>query len=90
MLTAVIRASSIRRRAASIAVASTISRRTFVIMDQAAKKPESAYEPIIAFKEEYLQDLLKADDAEAPWNQTPIEMVSREVQSSTSDHSTWN
>ncbi|KAJ2106944.1 hypothetical protein GGI16_001729 [Coemansia sp. S142-1] len=59
-------------------------------MDHAAKKPESAYEPIIDYKQSYLQDLLKADDADAAWNQTPIEMVSREVQSSISDHSTWN
>ncbi|KAJ2743829.1 hypothetical protein GGI20_003442 [Coemansia sp. BCRC 34301] len=80
----------IRRRAATLAIANSTSRRTFAIMDHAAKKPESAYEPIIAYKEAYLQDLLKADDADAPWNQTPIEMVSREVQASTFDHTTWN
>ncbi|KAJ2467999.1 hypothetical protein GGI03_001248, partial [Coemansia sp. RSA 2337] len=77
------------RRATTFAFA-TVSRRTFTTMDHAAKKPESAYEPIIDYKQSYLQDLLKADDADAAWNQTPIEMVSREVQSSISDHSTWN
>ncbi|KAJ2504935.1 hypothetical protein GGF44_004577 [Coemansia sp. RSA 1694] len=81
---------AIRRRAATLTIASRTSRRTFAIMDHAAKKPESAYEPIIAYKQAYLQDLLKADDAEAPWNQTPIEMVSREVQVSNFDHTTWN
>ncbi|KAJ2547513.1 hypothetical protein EV175_005195, partial [Coemansia sp. RSA 1933] len=34
----------------------------------------------------YLQDLLDEDDANAPWHQTPVEMVSREVQSLSSSH----
>ncbi|KAJ2437280.1 hypothetical protein GGF42_008681, partial [Coemansia sp. RSA 2424] len=47
---------AIRRRAATLTIASRTSRRTFAIMDHAAKKPESAYEPIIAYKQAYLQD----------------------------------
>ncbi|KAJ2058552.1 inositol hexakisphosphate and diphosphoinositol-pentakisphosphate kinase [Coemansia sp. S146] len=81
MLTTVIRASSIRHRATTFAFAS-VSRRTFAIMDHAAKKPESAYEPIIDYKQSYLRDLLKADDADAAWNQTPIEMLDKQLPAS--------
>ncbi|KAJ1805038.1 hypothetical protein LPJ77_004445, partial [Coemansia sp. RSA 2523] len=38
----------------------------------------------------YLRGLLDADDADAPWHQNPIEMVSREVQTpSYGAHESW-
>ncbi|KAJ2544153.1 hypothetical protein GGF49_001525 [Coemansia sp. RSA 1853] len=38
----------------------------------------------------YLRGLLDADDADAPWHQNPIEMVSREVQApSYGAHESW-
>ncbi|KAJ2653423.1 inositol hexakisphosphate and diphosphoinositol-pentakisphosphate kinase [Coemansia sp. RSA 1250] len=41
-------------------------------------------------KHTYLKGLLDADDAEAPWHQSPVEMVSREVQTpSNGVHETW-
>ncbi|KAJ2761029.1 hypothetical protein H4S06_001419 [Coemansia sp. BCRC 34490] len=56
-------------------------------------EPESAYEsaPSSIHKQQhsYLQDLLDADDANAPWHQSPVEMVSREVQSLSSVHKSW-
>ncbi|KAJ2707471.1 hypothetical protein FB645_000647 [Coemansia sp. IMI 203386] len=54
----------------------------------AAQSTSSAYE-ITAAHSVYLQNLLKEDDSEAAWNQQPVEMVSREVQSLSSDHETW-
>ncbi|KAJ2776335.1 hypothetical protein H4R18_005720 [Coemansia javaensis] len=39
----------------------------------------SAYEPP-AHTQSYLKGLLAEDDADAPWHQAPVEMVSREVQ----------
>ncbi|KAJ2007314.1 hypothetical protein GGI02_002933 [Coemansia sp. RSA 2322] len=88
---------AVRRRSFSLvssqgsAAASVAARRAFASMDHAAKRPESAYEPIITYKQSYLRDLLKADDANAPWHQTPVEMVSREVsQAMHSPHKAWN
>ncbi|KAJ2382734.1 hypothetical protein H4S02_005610 [Coemansia sp. RSA 2611] len=41
-------------------------------------------------KHTYLRGLLDADDADAPWHQSPVEMVSREVQApSHGVHETW-
>ncbi|KAJ2852502.1 hypothetical protein IWW36_000130 [Coemansia brasiliensis] len=41
-------------------------------------------------KHTYLKGLLDADDADAPWHQSPVEMVSREVQTpSHGVHETW-
>ncbi|KAJ2003060.1 inositol hexakisphosphate and diphosphoinositol-pentakisphosphate kinase [Coemansia thaxteri] len=87
---------AVRRRSFSLvssqgsAAASVAARRAFASMDHAAKRPESAYEPIITYKQSYLRDLLKADDANAPWHQTPVEMVSREVsQAMHSPHKAW-
>ncbi|KAJ2775324.1 hypothetical protein IWQ56_000100 [Coemansia nantahalensis] len=38
----------------------------------------------------YLKGLLAEDDADAPWHQAPVEMVSREVQAAEpSSHESW-
>ncbi|KAJ2347675.1 hypothetical protein IWW50_006793 [Coemansia erecta] len=38
----------------------------------------------------YLRGLLDSDDADAPWHQNPVEMVSREVQApSFGAHESW-
>ncbi|KAJ2692395.1 hypothetical protein H4R19_006160 [Coemansia spiralis] len=38
----------------------------------------------------YLKGLLAEDDADAPWHQAPVEMVSREVQASgPPSHESW-
>lgn len=85
----------VTRRIPALAVSSRLtiasSRRTFVSNEKhAVKKPESAYEPIIDYKSSYLQNLLKDDDADAPWHRTPINMVSREVQQTSAELSSWN
>ncbi|KAJ1770898.1 inositol hexakisphosphate and diphosphoinositol-pentakisphosphate kinase [Coemansia sp. RSA 1843] len=74
--------SVLRTPLASRLLISSVSRRAISATSECAKhEPESAYEPtssMHAQQHSYLQDLLEADDANAPWHQSPVEMVSRE------------
>ncbi|KAJ2570607.1 hypothetical protein IW140_002279 [Coemansia sp. RSA 1813] len=85
--------SVLRTPLASRLLISSVSRRAISATSECAKhEPESAYEPtssMHAQQHSYLQDLLEADDANAPWHQSPVEMVSREVQSLSSVHKSW-
>ncbi|KAJ1962105.1 hypothetical protein GGI12_002844 [Dipsacomyces acuminosporus] len=75
--------------AAPLRASSILSRRAISTANYFAKEPESAYEPPSP-KHSYLQDLLQADDAHAPWNKQPVEIVSREVQSLSSVPESWH
>ncbi|KAJ2674149.1 hypothetical protein GGI25_004442 [Coemansia spiralis] len=63
----------------------SIARRAMSTAGRGAPEQQPDAEPST-----YLLDLLKADDADAPWHQAPVEMVSREVQSLSSAHKSWD
>ncbi|KAJ2158099.1 hypothetical protein GGF46_004034 [Coemansia sp. RSA 552] len=81
---------SIRAITASIRTPAVMSRRALATTVERASCDRSEPVATVSEKHSYLKALLSEDDAEALWHQSPVEMVSREVQAAAEPvHKSW-
>ncbi|KAJ2721417.1 hypothetical protein GGI07_003982 [Coemansia sp. Benny D115] len=76
-------------RAALARSGSLASRRALTVSAVRRNSDAAAHESPSFAQATYLQGLLKEDDAQAPWNQPQVNMVSREVQEFDSSIDSW-